>query len=63
MSKLITYIILTGLGFVFLYPILYMLSVSFMDTEDLVDATVTWIPTHLSVDSFIKAAKRKLLRG
>lgn len=57
MSKLITYIILTGLGFVFLYPILYMLSVSFMDTEDLVDATVTWIPTHLSVDSFIKAAK------
>ena len=28
-----------------------------MDTEDLVDATVTWIPTHLSVESFVKAAK------
>ena len=43
--------------FLILYPLLYMLSVSFMDTEDLVDATVTWIPTHLSVESFVKAAK------
>lgn len=56
-GKLMTYIILTGMGFVFLYPLLYMLSVSFMDTADLVDATVTWIPTHLSVESFMKAAK------
>ena len=57
LGKLTTYVILTGMGFVFLYPLLYMLSVSFMDTTDLVDATVTWIPTHLSVESFIKAAK------
>ena len=57
LGKLMTYLILTGMGFVFLYPLIYMLSVSFMDTEDLVDATVTWIPTHLSVESFIKAAK------
>ena len=57
LGKFTTYFILTGMGFVFLYPLLYMISVSFMDTEDLVDATVTWIPTHLSVESFIKAAK------
>lgn len=57
LGRLTTYFILTGMGFVFLYPLLYMLSVSFMDTEDLVDATVTWIPTHLSVESFVKAAK------
>ena len=57
LGKLTAYFILTGMGFVFLYPLLYMLSVSFMDTTDLVDATVTWIPTHLSVESFIKAAK------
>lgn len=57
LGKLTTYLILTGMGFVFLYPMLYMLSVSFMDTEDLVDATVSWIPTHLSMESFIKAAK------
>lgn len=56
-KKFSTYFILTGMGFVFLYPLLYMLSVSFMDTQDLVDATVTWIPTHLSVESFVKAAR------
>ena len=56
LGKLTTYFILTGMGFVFLYPLLYMLSVSFMDTEDLVDATVTWIPTHLSVESFLPPA-------
>lgn len=57
LKKFATYFILTGMGFVFLYPLLYMLSVSFMDTQDLVDATVTWIPTHLSVESFVKAAR------
>ena len=57
LGKLMNYFILTGMGFVFLYPLLYMLSVSLMDTEDLVDATVTWIPTHLSFDSFLKAVK------
>lgn len=57
LKKFSTYFILTGMGFVFLYPLLYMLSVSFMDTQDLVDATVTWIPTHLSVESFVKAAR------
>lgn len=56
-KKLLRFLILTGLGFVFVYPLLYMLSVSFMDTKDLVDSTVSWIPTHLSFDSFIKAAK------
>lgn len=56
LGKLTTYFILTGMGFVFLYPLLYMISVSFMDTEDLVDATVSWIPTKLSVESFVRAA-------
>ncbi|TAH75062.1 MAG: carbohydrate ABC transporter permease [Anaerolineaceae bacterium] len=56
-SKLLTYGILTGLGFVFIYPLIYMTSVSFMDSKDLVDSTVTWIPTHLSLESFIKASR------
>lgn len=57
LGQCLTYVILTGMGFVFLYPLLYMISVSFMDTQDLVDATVTWIPTKLSMEGFIKAAK------
>lgn len=56
-KTLARFLILTGLGFVFVYPLLYMLSVSFMDTKDLVDSTVSWIPTHLSIESFVKAAR------
>jgi multiple sugar transport system permease protein len=56
-KKIARFLILTGLGCVFVYPLLYMISVSFMDTKDLVDSTVSWIPTHLSFESFIKAAK------
>lgn len=56
-GKLLVYFILIGLGFVFLYPIIYMMSVSFMDTKDLVDSTVSWIPTHLSMESFKKASQ------
>lgn len=57
LSNLCTYGILTGLGFVFVYPLIYMLSVSFMDVKDLVDSTVTWIPTRFSLDSFIRAGR------
>lgn len=57
LSKILTYGILTGLGFVFVYPLIYMVSTSFMDSKDLVDSTVSWIPTRLSVESFIKAGR------
>ena len=53
-TKIATYFILTGLGFVFIYPLLYMVSVSLMDTADLVDATVTWCLRT----SLLKASKR-----
>lgn len=55
LSRIMIYGILTGLGFVYIYPLIYMLSLSLMSTSDLVDATVTWIPTSLSRGSFIKA--------
>lgn len=51
-----TYFVLMGLGFVYLYPVLYMFATSIMTTRDLVDATVTWIPRELSVEGFRKAA-------
>jgi len=56
-NKIAIYGILFGLGFVYIYPLLYMLSQSLMSTSDLVDATVTWIPTGFSFGSFDKAAK------
>ena len=57
LARLATYFILTGLGFVFIYPLIYMISVSLMVTADLVDATVSWVPTHPTLEGFRKAAR------
>ncbi len=54
--RFVTYFVLLGLGFVYLYPMLYMLATSVMTTRDLVDSTVTWIPRQLSAEGFRKAA-------
>lgn len=56
LSRFVTYFVLIGLGFVYLYPVLYMLTTSLMTTRDLVDATVTWIPREISLEGFRKAA-------
>ena len=55
LMKIIIYGILTGIGFVFIYPLIYMVSTSFMDSKDLVDSTITWIPNRLSLENFFKA--------
>lgn len=57
--KLIMYFLLIVIGFVFIYPILYMLSISFMSNIDLVDYSVRWIPSNLYLDNF-KMAYRAL---
>ena len=57
LKTVLLYVVLITIGFVYLYPMLYMLATSVMSTEDLVDSTVTWIPTHLTFGSFVKAAK------
>lgn len=40
---------LIGMGYVMLYPILYMLSSAFKDAADVYDPTVIWIPKHYSL--------------
>ena len=44
--------LLVGLSFVILYPILYMLSVSFREPAELYDLTVVWIPRTLTLKNF-----------
>lgn len=56
-KNFLLYLVLITIGFVYIYPMLYMIATSVMSTEDLVDSTVSWIPTHLSFGSFVKAAK------
>lgn len=55
LQKMFLYAVLLGMGFIYLFPVLYMISTSFMSTKDLVDATVTWIPRQLSLEGFQKA--------
>ena len=42
-------VILIGLGFVIMYPLLYMISCSFRERADMNDPTVVWIPRHFTL--------------
>jgi multiple sugar transport system permease protein len=50
--KTVVYVLLVSIGFVYLYPILYMVSQSFKSLQDLLDPTVLWIPKGLHWDNF-----------
>ncbi len=43
------FLILFGLCFVILYPLIFMISSAFRDPADMSDPTVMWIPRHLSL--------------
>lgn len=53
--KIILYVLFVGISFIFLYPILKMLSSSFMNLEDLVDPTVVWIPNKITTANYGKS--------
>lgn len=42
-------VILIGLGFVIMYPLLYMISCAFRERADMSDPTVMWIPRHYTL--------------
>ena len=42
-------VILIGLGFVIMYPLIYMISCAFRDRADMSDPTVMWIPRHYTL--------------
>lgn len=50
-------VLLIILGFVFLYPLFYMLSYSFMNLSDLLNGSIQWIPSHFYFGNFTKALK------
>ena len=43
------FVILTSLGFVIIYPLIYMVSCAFRDKADMTDPTVMWIPHRLTL--------------
>jgi len=50
-------LLLIGLAFVMLYPILYMFSVSFRLKNDMFDTTVQWIPKHFTFENISRVAE------
>ena len=51
------YALLICIGFIYLYPILYMLSSSFMSLDDLLDSSIKWLPSSFSLSNYFQAAK------
>ncbi len=56
-KQIVVYGLLICIGFVYLYPILYMFSTSFMNRDDLLDSSVKWLPSTLFVQNYIDAGK------
>lgn len=47
------YVMLISLSFIFIYPMLYLISKSLMLSSDLSDATVQWIPKGFSLENYL----------
>ena len=56
-QQILVYGLLICIGFVYLYPILYMISTSLMSMEDLLDTSVKWIPSSFYLQNYKDAAK------
>ncbi len=56
-QQLVVYGLLICIGFIYLYPILNMVSTSFMNRDDLLDSSVKWLPSTLYLQNYIDAAK------
>ncbi|MDQ6418424.1 carbohydrate ABC transporter permease [Paenibacillus sp. LHD-117] len=45
-------VLICGISFVILYPIMTKVSIAFKDQIDMYDSTVLWIPKHFTLDNF-----------
>ena len=53
--RLFFYLALVSIGFVFLFPVLYMLAFGFQSLEDLLNVSVHWIPSAFYGENFVTA--------
>lgn len=51
----VIYILLICIGFVYLYPVIYMISKSLMTRADLLDSSVSWIPSSFYIKNYVDA--------
>lgn len=55
LKKILLYALLVSIGFVFIYPFLYMFVNSFMSPEDLMNPAISWIPSKIYLENYVKA--------
>lgn len=46
-----------GLGFILLYPVIYMLSIAFRPVSEVMDPGIVWIPRHLTTENLATTFK------
>ncbi len=51
----VLYALLIAIGFVYLYPLLFMLVTSFKSVDDLLNPMVQWVPTELFIGNYARA--------
>ena len=56
-SRVCLTLLLIGVSFILMYPLLYMLSNAFKPLEQAYDASVIWLPKSFTLDNFYGAAK------
>ncbi len=57
LEQFVIYALLICIGFIYLYPILHMVSSSFMSLDDLLDSSIKWLPSSFSLSNYIQAAR------
>lgn len=50
--RIVMYLLLIGLAFVFIYPFIYMITTSLMSDSDLNSASVNWLPTEIKFENY-----------
>ena len=53
--SVVRYVLLAAIAFAFLYPVIYMVSLSLMTAEDLSDITVRWLPNGWTFQHYYNA--------
>ena len=55
LGSTVVYVLLIVISFIFLYPVLYMISRSLMSRTDLLDSSAMWIPSSLTLHNYESA--------
>ena len=56
LKQFMVYALLICIGFIYVYPLLHMISASFMSLDDLLDSSIKWIPSSLNFSNYKQAA-------